>query len=112
MAWDISTLESPEPETFANFFFLSSNLSEFGKYKRPLSPALIPISWARETLLSWKNDAVDSVSRLEDENEEKLVDGTCNWYGATEVAGRDSPTLSLMFKKPSPSGQPIGMSSF
>ena len=59
MAWDISTLESPEPETFANFFFLSSNLSEFGKYKRPLSPALIPISWARETLLSWKNDAVD-----------------------------------------------------
>jgi len=59
MTRDISTLEASEPETFANFFFLSSNLSEFGKYKRPLSPALIPISSASDTLLSWKNDAVD-----------------------------------------------------
>lgn len=62
MTRDVSipcTLEPSEPELFANFFFLSSNLSEFGKYKRPLSPGLIPISCARDTLLSWKNDAVD-----------------------------------------------------
>lgn len=54
-----------------------------------------------------------SVSRLEDENEEKLVDGTCNKYGSPgAAAGIDSTTLSLKFKKPRPRGHPIGISLF
>lgn len=58
---------------------------------------------------------ITSVSRLEDENEEKLVEGMCsdNEYGSTKVAGSDdSTTLSLIFRKPSPNGHPIGISSF
>ena len=54
-----------------------------------------------------------SVSRFEEEKEEKLVDGTCNEYGSAVVGGRDSTTLSLVSKNPSPSGHPIGVwSSF
>ncbi|GAU32461.1 hypothetical protein TSUD_64110 [Trifolium subterraneum] len=54
-------LEVPsEQEPFANgLFSFSSNLNVFGKYKRLLSPALIPIKCPKDTLLSLKNDAVD-----------------------------------------------------
>ena len=55
---------------------------------------------------------ITSVSRFEDENEEKLVDGTCIECGSTGAAGSDSASLSLIFKKPRPNGHPIGISSF
>lgn len=59
---------------------------------------------------------VDSVSRLEDENDEKLDDGTCNEHGpaaAAAAAGAAcdlSATRSLMFMFSSPSGHPFGLS--
>lgn len=59
MPRDISascTLEAQsEEEPFGAddvFFSLPSNLNEFGKYKRPLSPGLIPIRCPSDTLLS------------------------------------------------------------
>lgn len=55
---------------------------------------------------------ITSVSRLEDENEEKLVEGMCSEYGSTGAAGSDSATLSLVFRKPRPNGHPIGTSLF
>ncbi|RHN62364.1 hypothetical protein MtrunA17_Chr4g0046621 [Medicago truncatula] len=96
------------------FLSLSSNLNVFGKYKRLFSPALMPIRCPRDTLLSLKNDAITSVSRLEEESEEKLVEGICsdNEYGSTGAAGSDSTTLSLIFRKPRPNGHPLGISSF
>jgi hypothetical protein len=52
---------------------------------------------------------------LEDDNEEKLVEGMCNdnENGSTCWAvGSDSTTLSLIFTKLRPNGHPICISSF
>ena len=89
-----STLETSEHEPFANVFLsLSSNFSEFelGEYRRPtcpLSPGLIPISRPRDTLLSWKKDAVDWLlyrsSRINCKHERGLQ--ASNFLGAQETA--------------------------
>lgn len=49
---------------------------------------------------------------MDDENEEKLVDGMCIECGSTGAAGSGSTSLSLVFRKPRPNGHPIGISSF
>lgn len=83
-----------------------------GKYKRPLSPCLIPISLPSDTPWSWKNDAEDSVSRLEEENDEKLDEGARKELGSAVIAAASMccDTLSLMFIFSSPSGHPLGTS--
>lgn len=85
----------------------------FCKWEFPLFPAgLIPMSRPSGTLWSWKKEAVDSVSRFEDEKEEKLGEGISLLYGsgsATAAVGSEfcASLLSLMLMFPSPSGHPF-----
>lgn len=50
------------------------------------------------------------MSRLEDENEEKLDEGTCKVRGNIEVACKLSVARSVVFMFSSPSGHPLGVS--
>ena len=55
---------------------------------------------------------ITSVSRLEEENEEKLLEGMCKEYGSTAGAAACnlSCNRSLMLIICSPSGQPLDVS--
>lgn len=57
-----------------------------------------------------RRERITSVSRLDDENEEKLVDGMCKVCGSTAEACKLSATLSLVFIISSPRGHPLGIS--
>lgn len=111
--WDISALRAPETSELAALIALmpifsrSSTWTLLGKYKAPF-PGRIPISLPSGTLLSWKKDADDSVSRLEDENEEKLDERMRKEYGSTGAACMLSITRSLVFIRPS--GHPFDVS--
>lgn len=59
----------------------------------------------------WVRERITSVSRLEDENEEKLLDWMCKEYGSAATAAcKLSPTLSLLIMFSSPRGHPIVIS--
>ena len=65
-----------------------------------------------EEKVSW--NGITSVSRLEEENEEKLLEGICKEYGSTAGAAACnlSCNRSLMLIICSPSGQPLDVSWF
>ncbi|KAE8707548.1 MACPF domain-containing protein NSL1 [Hibiscus syriacus] len=73
-----------------------------------------PISFPRDTLVSWENDAEDWPCKksLEEENEEKLLEGMCKEYACTEGAATwylsCNPRRMVIIC--SPSGHPLDVS--
>lgn len=114
--WDVSTPGFLETSGFdLRLDKLLCCLKSFvpGNCRLPRFAGLIPISRPSDTLWSWKNDAVDSVSRFEDENEEKLglgegISEDNSFAGAAWAAASGlSVALSLRLMLPSPSGHPF-----